>query len=666
MGDYKQANRPVRIVTPLGEDVLLFGSMTGTERLGRPFQYDLVLFSERHDLDYKQIIGKNVTVFVDKGGAEARYFNGFISRFSQTRYERRLCEYRAVMVPWLWFLTRSSDCRIFQNLTIPEILKQVFHEHGFPEVLFRLHGTYKSWEYCVQYRETAFDFVSRLMEQEGIYYFFKHQPDKHSLVLCDTVGSHLEFKGYEKLLYQPNRESTGLHETLWNWVEQHEVQPGSYGVKDFDFKKPRREKISLSSENREHEVSDMEQFDYLGEMDSESDGTRYSRLRLEQRQAEHAIYTGEGDARGICTGVRFKLHGHPRDDLNKEYLTTGTEFCIESAPFESTDQAGSDFVYVSRLSAIPVTQEFRSPLVTPKPSVQGVQTAVVVGPLGEEIYTDKYGRVKVHFHWDHRGTVDEDASCWIRVAQVSAGKGWGSIHTPRVGQEVVVEFLEGDPDRPLISGRVYNEMALPPYELPANKTISTSKSNSTKGGNGFNEIRFEDKKGDEQIFIHGEKNLDLRVKHDVYETVENNRHLIVKKDQHEHVENNRDEIVDADHKVKIGKDRHLKVVGKEAKNVDGSLSLTVKGDVIELFKANHFEQVANELYLKADNLIIEGLSSITIKVGQSYVAIDSSGIKISATQLEFEGIATAEMKSPATTVKADGNLILKGGMVMIN
>jgi type VI secretion system secreted protein VgrG len=666
MAGYKQATRPVRIETPLGEDVLLFGRMTGKEQLGSPFRYELVLFSERHDLDYRRIIGQPVTVFVDKGDPEPRYFNGYISRFARARFERHLCEYRATMVPWLWFLTESSDCRIFQNLTIPDIITQVFNNHGFPDFIHRLHGTYKPWEYCVQYRESAFNFVSRLMEQEGIYYFFKHQKDKHSLVLCDTIGSHLQFEGYEELHYQPSRQETSSDETLWSWVQEHEVQPGDYRVKDFDFKRPRREKVSAASLERGHSLSQMEEFEYLGEMDSESDGTRYVRLRMEQRQARHEVYTGEGDARGICTGVRFNLKRHPQSDLNKEYLTTGTEFCIESSPFESVRQAGNEFVYAAKLNAIPVTQEFRCPRVTPKPTIQGPQTAIVVGLSGEEIYTDKYGRVKVHFHWDRHGSADENASCWIRVAQVWAGKGWGSIYTPRVGQEVVVEFLEGDPDRPLITGRVYNDAALPPYDLPANKTISTHKSNSTKGGNGFNEIRFDDKKGEEQIFIRGEKNLDTRIQNDLFETVGNDRHLLVQKDKHEHVGNNRDEIVDADHKEKIGKDRHLSVIGKEAKAVGGSLSLSVEGDVIQVFKASHSEQVSGDYYLKADNVVIEGLSSVTIKVGQSYIAIDSNGIKISATQLEFEGMASAEMKSPATTVKADANLVLKGAMVMIN
>jgi type VI secretion system secreted protein VgrG len=315
--------------------------------------------------------------------------------------------------------------------------------------------------------------------------------------------------------------------------------------------------------------------------------------------------------------------------------------------------------------------------------IQGPQTAFVVGTAGEEIDTDEFGRVKVQFHWDRYGKVDENSSCWVRVSQPWAGKGWGAINIPRIGQEVVVEFLEGDPDRPIITGRVYNASAKVPYELPANKTISSLKSNTSKGGGGFNEIRFEDKKGEEQVFIHAEKNVDTRVKNDAFEWIGNNRHLVVKKDQVEHVENNRSEIVDADHTEEIGKDRHLKVVGKEAKAVDESLSLTVKGDVIEVFKANHSEQTTADYYLKADNVVIEALTNLTLKVGSSSIAIEAGGIgiktsgeiKIESTgttdikataPLTVESSATAEMKSPATTVKGDGMLTLKGGVVMIN
>jgi type VI secretion system secreted protein VgrG len=471
MASFKQADRPIRIKTPLGEDALLVGSLTGTEQLGRPFRYELVLFSEGHEIDYKKLMGQNVTLFVEKEGTEPRYFNGFVSQFSQTDVEEDLAEYRAVVVPWLWFLTRSSDCRIFQNKTIPDILKQIFTDHGFSDVVDRLQSSYRTWDYCVQYRETAFSFVSRLMEEEGIYYFFKHETDKHSLVLCDSPASHRQFGGYEDLLYRP--VSKMIQESLWTWTVKHEIQPGGYATTDFDFTTPKKNTLANSFNDRGHGNSQFEQFDYLGEQSPFSEGERYAQLRLDEKQAQHEIYTGEGDARGICAGVRFTLKGHPRREFEQEYLTTGAEYTVRCGPLVTGSDQEKSFEYKARLTALPLEQQFRAERVTPKPIVHGPQTALVVGPSGEKIYTDEYGRVKVHFHWDRHGTSDENASCWIRVSQAWAGKpktdNWGDMALPHVGDEVIIECLEGDPDRPIITGRVYNATNMPPQDLPANK-----------------------------------------------------------------------------------------------------------------------------------------------------------------------------------------------------
>ena len=674
MAAYKQSNRPVRISTPLEEDVLLFRKMTGIEELGRPFRYELVLLSEKHDIDYKELIGRDVTVMVDIRDHQARVFNGIISSFTQARYESQLAEYRATVVPWLWLLTRSSDCRIFQNMTVPDILQQVFTEHGFSDIKLRLHGTYKPWEYCVQYRETAFDFVSRLMEQEGIYYFFKHEKDKHHLVLCDTVGSHLEFKGYEELKFHLPGGNMPSFESVWSWVEQHEIQPGTYSVREFNFKNPRSTAIGIADHDRQHAGSNFERFEYMGEMDAESDRDRYSKLGLEQLQAGHEIYIGEGDARGICNGVRFTLRGHPRKDLEKEYLTIASELRIESSPFETTQQADGKFVYEARLTAMPVTETFRTPATTPRPVIQGPQTAMVVGPSGEELFTDKYGRVKVQFHWDRYGKADENSSCWVRVAQKIAGKGWGEVSLPRVGQEVIVEFLDGNPDRPIITGSVYNEVALPPYELPENATKSTLKSNSSKGGDGFNELRFEDKKGSEQIFIHGEKDSDVRIKNDSKEWVGNERHLIVVKDQLEKVEGDKHSTIkgnllikiEGDHAESTKGDHHAKIEGTDHLIVSGDQCIKVDGDAN--FKAskdwnqeatqkisvksgddfhakagnNYALEASSAIHLKAGTtLILEAGSQLSLKVGSNFVDIGPAGVCITGAMVKINSGGSA-------------------------
>jgi len=647
-----QKYRELEIATPLGEDVLLLTSMSGTEQLGRPFRFELELTSEDHNIKYADIVGQNVTIRLNLSEDKARYFNGFVSRFTQKLAAGQMASYQATVVPWLWFLTRTADCRIFQEMTVPDIIEKVFRDHGFTDFERSLSGNYRTWPYCVQYRETDFNFISRLMEQEGIYYFFKHENGKHSLVLADSASAHEPYPEFEELEYHPADKGTKDKECISNWVVGTNLQPGWYALKDFDFENTKKDLQARAKVEREHAAAEFEIYDYPGEYVESKDGEEYAKKRIEELQAQYEVISAESDARGICTGYTFKLADqltdHPREDQNRQYLITSASFNIEAGEFYSAGQTGGESFYSCSFTAIDATQPFRAARITPKPSIPGPQTAMVVGPSGEEIYTDEYGRVKVQFHWDRYSKADENSSCWIRVAQVWAGKNWGAMYIPRIGQEVIIEFLEGDPDQPIITGRVYNAQAMPPYDPKSNKTMSTVKSNSSKGGGGFNEIRFEDKKGDEQIFIHAEKNLDVRVKNDRFETISNNRHLHVEKDNFEHVDNNRDEKVDADHKEEIGKDRHLKVVGKEAKEVGGSKSLTVKGDVIEVFKANHSEQTTQNYYLKAMGIVIEAMQGITLKCGGSSVVLDPASVTVKGGIVTIDGGMTKINSGPGS------------------
>lgn len=680
----KQESRLLAIDTALGADVLGVRSISIQEQISRLFQIEAELSSENAEVVFDQVVGNNATIRLNVGQNETRYFNGFVSRFVQVANQGGYAHYRATLVPWLWFLTRTADCRIFQDKTIPEIIEEVFKGHGFNDYQINLSGTYAKWDYCVQYRETDFNFVSRLMEQEGIYYFFQHKDGKHTLVLADSISAHNPFPGYDEITFHELEKGAPGREVITDWVMEKEVQPGAYALNDFDFEKPKASLISSANVTRQHGAANFEVYDYPGEYVELSVGEQLTQARLDELQTQHEVLRGQASARGLAAGCTFTLKGHPRQNQNREYLITGVSLQAEAGEYASSGagQGGGEFFSCS-FTAMDKAQQFRPARLTPKPVVQGPQTAIVVGKSGEEIYTDKYGRVKVIFPWDRYSKADENSSCWIRVAQSWAGKKWGAIYTPRIGQEVIVEFLEGDPDQPIITGRVYNADAMPPYELPGKATISTLKSNSSKGGAGFNEIRFEDKKGEEQIFIHGEKNVDIRIKNDAFEWIGNNTHLVVKKDQIEHVENNRDETVDADHMEKIGKDRHLKIVGKEAKAVDGSQSLTVKGDVIEVFKANHSEQVTTDYYLKADNICIEAMTNLTLKVGQTTLAMEAGGLGIKTTgeikiestgpmeikasaPLKIESAATADIKSASTTVKGDAMVTIQGGMVKIN
>jgi len=659
-----QENRILAISTALGDDDLAVRSISVKEQAGRLFQIEAELSSEDGTVNFDNVLGNNVTIRLQVANKATRYFNGFISRFVQLANQGAHAHYHATIVPWLWFLTRTADCRIFQKKTVPDIIEAVFKAQGFNDYQLKLSASYETRENVVQYRETDFNFVSRLMEQAGIHYFFEHENGKHTLILADSPSAHKPFPGYEEITFHELDKGAVQREVVTDWTIEKEVQPVAYAVNDFNFETPKTSLLSNSNITRQHGAAQFEIYDYPGEYAAHGDGDTLARVRIEELQSQFETLRGQATARGLAAGYTFTLKSHPRKDQNREYLVTAVSLHVDAGEYASGDKSGEFFSCNFTVTA--TAQIFRPARLTPKPIVQGPQTAIVVGPSGEEIYTDKYGRVKVLFHWDRYSKADENSSCWIRVSQEWAGKKYGAIYLPRIGQEVIVEFLEGDPDRPIITGRVYNAETMPPYDLPAQQTKSTLKSNSSKGGSGFNEIRFEDKKGSEQIFIHGEKNQDIRIKNDCFEWIGNNRHLVVIKDQTEHVENNRNEVVDADHKEKIGKDRHLQVIGKEAKSVGGSLSLTVTGDVIEVFKGAHSEQTTNDYYLKADNIVIEGMTSITLKVGQSSIAMDASGINIAAAQIQVQGQASVQVDSPQTTVKGDAMLTLKGGMTMIN
>lgn len=537
MADPTQEKRRIAINTVLGSDVLLVRRCTVEEQISRLFRIEVELISKKNDLTFEDIVGTNATIRLDLPNGKKRFFNGFINRFVQTKAERSYACYEATLVPWLWFLTRTSDCKIFQQsmdeppeqMTVPGIIKKVFKDCGFED--FRDDGlteTYREWDFCVQYRETAFNFVSRLMEQEGISYFFEHEDGKHTLALVDSASSNSAYAGYDSVTYHPHTQGARDKEAVTDWVMEKEVQPGTYAHNDFDYAKPKQAAqqalVAKSTIERSHEKADFEIYDYPGEFLEHDEGEGIAKIRIEELQVRHETLHGEATARGLCAGYKFELKSHPRNDQNREYLITKTSIKVDAGEFEAGASQPDDDFFECRFTAIDAAQPFRPQRITPKPLIQGVQTAIVVGPSGEEIHTDDQARVKVQFHWDRYGHYDENSSCWIRVSQYWAGKEWGSMHIPRIGQEVIVEFLEADPDRPIITGRVYNGEQVPPYSLPANKTQSGVKSRSTTEGstNNFNEFRFEDKKGSEEIFLHGEKDWTIKVKNNEGETVGSN------------------------------------------------------------------------------------------------------------------------------------------------
>src|SRR2546430_2113698 len=614
----KQEARLLAIKTALGPDVLAVRSVTAQEQMSRLFQIEAELSSENGEIDFDKVVGNNTTIRLDVGQKEKRYFNGFVSRLVQVANQGGYSHYRATIVPWLWFLTRTTDCCIFQKMTVPDIIEDVFKFYGFNDYQLKLSGNYEKKEYCVQYRETDFNFVSRLMEQEGIYYFFQHEDGKHTLVLADSISAHKAFAGYADVTFHElEKGGAAGREVITDWVMEKEAQPVACALNDFDFKKPKTSLLASSNVSRKYGKAQFEIYDYPGEYLEHGEGERLADVRLNELQTHYEALRGQASARGLATGCIFKLKNHPRADQNREYLITGVSLHADAGEFATAGEgAGGGEFFSCNFTAIEKPQQFRPARLTPKPVVQGPQTAIVVGPAGEEIYTDEHARVKVHFHWDRHDKSDENSSCWIRVSQYWAGKEWGTIHIPRIGQEVIVEFLEGDPDEPIITGRVYNADQTPPYGLPANKTQSGIKSRSSKGGSSpnFNEIRFEDKKGSEEVYIHAEKDQNNVVEHD--ETTS--------------VGHDRTEDVGNDEKITIGKNR------------------TEKVGVNEKITKNRSTSVGENDTLKvAKKLSIDAGEEITIKTGQASITMKKNGdILIEGAKVQVKGSSEIKLKAP--------------------
>ena len=670
-----QSDSNLAINTPLGDDVVIIVSATITEQLGRLFSVDLELSSEDPALDFSAVVGGNATVRLELDNG-TRYWNGYVSRFVQTEADGTVGgKYRATLVPWLWFLTRTADCRIFQNMTVPDIIKKVFKDQGFTDLKDSLTGTYTAWENCVQYRETDFNFVSRLMEHEGIYYFFTHENGKHTLVLADNISAHSPYPNYDTINFRSGRGGAASAESITGWTLEQEVQPGAYALNDFNFETPKTSLLAKSQISTPSSQSSFEVYDYPGEYGVQGDGTDYSQIRIEELHSQYEVVHGVGNARGLAMGSTFTLANSPRRDQNREYLITSASYHLSGYQYGTGADSQSE-LFSCQFTAIDSTKPFRSARVTPKPLIQGPQTAMVVGPSGEEIHTDKYGRIVVQFHWDRYGKADENASCWVRVSQAAwAGKKYGAMYIPRVGHEVIVEFLEGDPDLPIVTGRVYNADAMPPYDLPAEKTKTTLKSASSKGADGFNELRFEDKKGSEQVFIHAEKDMDIRVKNDRKENILNDRHLHVVNNKFEKVDANRHEEVGVSHFEKIATDHNLDIGGKQAIHITGSHSLGVDGDKITEIGGNQSDKVTGKLYYSATgDLVIESAASITIKVGGNSIAIGPDGVAIKGALVKIEADSTMDVTGATTTVKGSamgtfdggGMATVKGGIVKIN
>jgi type VI secretion system secreted protein VgrG len=601
---------------------VLVESLTLQEGLSEMGVMQLQLYSPQTTFKAADLLGKAVGVTLVDAEGHKRFVHGHVVRFSHCVKAGRLNTFLVEVRPWMWFLTRTSDCRIFQAMTVPDIVKQVCNDHAaVAQLQFKLMRSYRKWDYCVQYRETDFQFITRLLEHEGIYWWVKHEQGKHTLVLMDSASAHDPIAFEARLPYlEDNIEQPRHNEPLIaSWTSEEEIQTEKTVLTSYDFEKPSTSLLAEAQVSRSHPQAGAERFDYQGDYTVKADGKQLADDLLEGAQTAYRRYQGLSNVEHFEPGHLFDLVRHPLEGQNGRYLITRIGM---QATIRLFDNAGaSEIQFKVDFNAIPAAQQFRPGRRAPKPFVQGPQTAVVVGPAGEEIFTDKYGRVKVHFHWDRVGKKDDKSSCWVRVSHPWAGKNFGMIHTPRIGQEVVVSFLEGDPDQPLITGRVYNAEQMPPWELPANATQSGILTRSSKGGayGNANAIRFEDKKGSEQLWIHAEKNQDIEVENDETHWVGHDRTKTVDHDEKVHVKHDRTETVDNNETITIGVDR--------TENVGSNESITVGKDRKRSVGANESVSVG-----KARTHSVGTSESITVGTKQNIDVGADQSLSVGANQ----------------------------------
>ena len=700
-----QPANPITVTTPLGPDVLLLTEFTGHEAMSQLFSFYIEMIAERgKEVPFEKLLGQKITVTLSLPENKKRFFSGICKRVSQGHRDKTFDSYRVEVVPQFWLLTKRAQSRIFQHLTVPDILAKVLQ--GL-DVVYEITGTFQPRDFCVQYRETDFNFASRLMEEEGIYYFFKHSGNGHQMVVTDKALGHPDMPDQNNFIFEELTEGSRDQLRVFGWEKIQEIRSGKYTLWDHNFELPHKhleatqpivEVVPVGHVNHKLNAGNndkLELYDYPGAYAQRFDGVdkgggdqpadlqkifqdnkRTVKIRMEEEATPALLITGASNCRNFVSGHDFTLERHFNAD--GQYLLVSVH---HSARLEGNYRSGetSEFIYQNTFTCIPSSLPFRPPRVARKPVVEGTQTAVVVGPAGEEIFTDKYGRVKVQFHWDRQGKNDVDSSCWVRVAQAWAGKRWGAFFWPRIGQEVIVDFLEGDPDQPIIVGSVYNADQMSPYlgkgpddKHPNDNKLSGVKTNTTKGGVGFNELRFDDTKGKEQVFIHSERNMDTRVKNDSMERIVHDRHLIVGaekdgsksgdqresvyRDKHLHVHRHQVEHIGgnmelligggaegkgtADISIKgkktetIGDDNDFHVKKDRKEKIDGTTSLTVGMDQHEKVGMNHALQAGLTIHLKAGiTFVLEAGVQLTLKVGGNFIDINPMGVVIQGTMV---------------------------------
>lgn len=632
-GDGQKASdySPVKVsFTPDPGFDVIFDGLNAQEELGRPFLFHLDVSSGQQKTDVSKLVGATCSITMNQPSDETtpdRYFHGIVTKISASGLSGGAYHYKAELRPWIWILSHTTDCLIFQNQSAFQIVTKVFRDAGFSDFQDnRQSGAGDiQLEYTVQYNETSLAFVTRLMEQYGFYYYFTYSKTAHTLVIADDPNAHSLVS--EEIPYEFDKtEYRAVAAHIWSWSTEHNMNSGKWTSKDYNFETPSADTTGKTVQPAQHQFGSFEVYEYPGRYDDASNGQRHADVRQQAVTSRRKIFKGQSNSRELHAGFRFKLTNHPDKDTNQEYLLIRSVTTLGSAEGTARQDADAMDTYRVEVEAIPGDTPFRLEQVTPRPMIRGPQTAVVVCDPGEEITTDKYGRIKVKFHWD-RATVDKDTdrTCWIRTSQTWGGGTWGTMVIPRKDQEVIVTFLEGNPDRPLVSGVVYNANNGVPHTLPDNKTRTTLKSNSSPGGNGSNELHFEDKANSEEIYMHAQKDYRREIGHDEISTVTNDRTTTITN-------------------------------GKESLTVstgDRSVTVSTGNDSLTVSTGNH------SITVSSGKSSVTAMQSITLSVGSNSITIDTSGVTINGMKVSVQSDATMSLQAGAT-------MSLTGAMISLN
>lgn len=696
--DFTQDERLLAVSTPLGKDTFLLSSISGSEGISVPFHFELELLAplDKH-IDLDKLLGQAVTVSIATADGDPRYINGIVASVSQGYVDDVFAHYRAQVVPKLALLRHRVDIRIFQNKSVTDIVEQVLKDAGVTGYKLQTSASYQPLDYCVQYNESDFVFVSRLMEEQGIFYFFQHDESNHTLVLADHKSAHQPCPDLETARYERTTGGATDDDVVRSWEIRHEVRAGKYTIADYNFTTPSAG-LTVSEPTTVHAGGNdtYELYGYPGDYGKRGDGTTLARLRMQEEEVHAVIATGTSTCRRFVSGYRFTLTDHYAPAANADWVLAEVSLNAHAGMYAADSTNGDGAHYSNRFTCIPFATPYRPERVTPRPVVHGLQPAVVVGDSGEEIWVDKYGRVKVQFFWDRKGQKNAQSSCWVRVAQPWAGKNWGFVQWPRIGQEVLVAFEEGNPDRPVIVGSTYNAEQMPPYTLPDNQTQSGIKTHSSKGGgsDNYNELRFEDKKGSELLFVQAEKDLSTVVKNNETREVKNTRTTTIQSDDTKTITKGKDQTTldEGDHEITLKKgDQYVDLM-------DGNRSVWLaKGDMqMQLDDGNYAADLTNGKYAThltngdhsleidvgdmkiaihtgdqstvadAGGISFEALQQIELKVGSSSIKIDQMGVTIKGMMISIEGEIQTQVKGLMTQINGDAMLQAKGAITMIN